>query len=118
MGWRKFVVENTLEEALTDEVLEDFLKIKKDIQFYAWDEENLSHEELLEELRGWLFNEDHMEHMGNWLYEKKVHKIFKKHKITGYVIFSEDGDYCGNSGFKFVDGDLVSQELKLTFAEK
>ena len=115
MGWRKFVIDNTLE--FNKDFLKDLLKIKDDIEFSPWNEENRTEDEILEELKGWLFNEDHMEWLGQWLYEKKARKIIKKHKLTGHVIFSEDGDFVGNSGFKFVDGELVSTTLRLQFVD-
>lgn len=115
MSWKKFVIENTLE--FNKDILRDLLAIKEDIEFDPWDEENRTEDEILEDLEEWLFNEDHMEWLGQWLYNKKAQKVIKKHKLTGHVIFSEDGDFCGNSGFKFVDGDLVSTTLSLQFVD-
>ena len=106
MGWDKFVIENTLK--FKKPFLRDLLKIKKAIAFDG---------DSIEELKEWLFDSDHREWMGQWLYEPKAREIIKKHKLTGHIIFSEDGDFVGNSGFKFVDGELVSTTLRLQFVD-
>lgn len=109
MSWGKYVVENTLE--FSDEVLKDLLKISSEIAFDYYEDE--SEEESLDNLREWLFNPDHREWMGDWMYSDAAREVIKKHKLTGHIIFSEED--CAPSGIKFVDGDVVSEELKLEF---
>jgi hypothetical protein len=108
MSWNKSVVENTLE--FSDEFLKDLLKISEKIDYDPYGDDE---EEILEDLREWLFHPDHMEWMGSWLDNDEARKIIKSHKLTGHIIFTEE-DY-GPSGIKFVDGDVASEELKLEF---
>lgn len=108
MSWRKEVIENTLE--FNDDFLRDLLEIADDISFERYDDEEVI---VLEDLRQWLFDPDHMEWMGDWLYNDKAREIIKKHKLTGHIIFSEEDH--GPSGIKFVDGDVVSEEIQLSF---
>ncbi len=110
MSWRKHVYENTI-EFFNDEFLKDLLKISSEIEFEYYEDD--SEEETLERLREWLFNPDHMEWLGNWLYNEHAREIIKKHKLTGHIIFTEE-DY-EISGIKFIDGVIVSEKLKLEF---
>lgn len=110
MSWSKSVVENTLE--FSDDFLRDLLEIANDIDYYRHNSDD-TEEEILEDLREWLFHPDHMEGMGTWMYNEKAREIIKKHRLTGQIIFTEE-DF-GPSGMKFVDGELVSETLEMVF---
>lgn len=48
------------------------------------------------------FNSDHYEHM-DWLHEKKLQNVLKKHKVEGDITFADfEGDACGSMwGYRF-----------------
>lgn len=102
MSSRTFVVENTLE--FSDECLKDLSKIAKDLELFFREDDPL------EDFRYELFNEDHMEWVGQWMYDPKAEKILKKHKVTGHVIFDQEGMIYGT---KYVDGIPQDEEVCL-----
>lgn len=118
MSWHKCVIADTLSDQFTREFLLDLYAIQDKIDLDIWDADHLDEDELVEEIREWLFNPDHMEWCGNWLSSPDAQDLIAKHGYTGYIIFSEDGDVCDNTGFKFVDGILTSTALVLRFDDE
>ena len=71
----------------------------------------------ISDLKEEAFNYDHMEHIGQWLYDKNLWPVFKKHKISGaYVLSHENGD-GGIGGIIFKDGVPYAAKTKITITK-
>lgn len=129
MGWFPTVLENTLEKALTEDFYKDLfdycLAAAKDnnwtsipdaFSMFRWGDENISFEDFMDDLPYMAFCDDHMEHIGNWLYWESVWPIFKKHRVNGrYVLSHENGD-GGYNGIEFVNGEPYNVEVEIVQA--
>ena len=126
MGWYPTEITNTLEEKLNNKFYKDVWNLLDDLEnqrleFRAkygpmayektdyphcvdnFSDFGLNHYKQ-QSLEYDAFNIDHMEHIAQWLWDKRVWAVFKKHKITGeYVLLHEDGGGY-YAGIKFVNG--------------
>lgn len=126
MGWFPVELENTLQEALTEDFYKnlfnhckaaaqegDWSRIPDSFTEFRWRNEDATFEDFMDDIDFMAFCDDHMEHVGAWLYDKSVWSLFKKHKINGrYVLSHETGD-GGYSGIEFVDGEPYDVEVKI-----
>lgn len=128
MGWYPTIIENTIEENLTDAFMKDLFAFVKNIairnkeaidegryedleplptgfnETSAWPDDDYLFEDFIEDSCYMLFCDDHMEHIGKWLYDDRLKDLFKRHKINGrFELFHEDsGGY--EEIVEFVDG--------------
>lgn len=132
MGWYPTIIENTLEENLTEKFWKDLYKhlikidkkqkvLNKKYGDDAYDRDDFPHSiECLsihydfEYMRDGAFNCDHMEHIGAWLWNESVWPLFKKHKVSGkFVLHHEDGGGYYD-GIIFEDGIPYSVKVEIT----
>lgn len=105
MGSYPTVIENTIEENLSDEFWKDLLthvaKGNDCVPDNFW---GIDEHWSIEDMKGEAFQSDHQEHIGSWLWDKCVQPILQKHKVNGrFVLHHEDsGGYY--HGIIFHDG--------------
>lgn len=108
MGWNISVISNTVE--ISDECAKDLWTAvqKGDNPWYS--QEGVTEDGKLS------FDSDHMEHM-DYLWNKKIQKVLKKHHVNGDITFgSLEGDNCGQFwGYRFTDGVLSLLKGKVVF---
>lgn len=103
---RTFIVENTF--SLPEQCLRDLFKLRDSFGYDCEDPK-----QTMEEFKDYcLFNTDYFEHTCSWMNNAKALEILKKHKVTGSIILDSEGSIFG---WKFVDGELQSQQPALVW---
>ena len=57
------------------------------------------------------------EHLGGWLDDPKFAPLYKKHKLSGRIVFTENGDVMGLTAYIFEDGVCYYGEEHTTWSK-